>query len=229
MKDIISGIIYSISYFTFFPINQNYFTANKNFYKGVVFGLPLSGFILAIVTIVLFILLPMPILYKSILLSIIYLFLYGFLHLEAVADTIDGLFASLSKKDVYEIMHEPQIGAIGAIGTFCFVLLKILAISFLLFHEQYFMIILVFILSRTSIFFALDLEYHKDSHFINSLKDSIEVPRVLKIIFFPLNVLTKIILGKLKKQLGFLNGDTLGFNIELQEIILLNIGIILCC
>jgi len=225
----ISGIVYAISYFTFFPIKQSHFNANRNFYKGVVFGLPLSGFFLAIVTIVLFVFLPMPILYKSILLSIIYLFLYGFLHLEAVADTIDGLFASLGKKDIYEIMKEPQIGAIGAIGTFCFVLFKVLAISFLLFYEQYMIIILAFVLSRASIFFALDLEYHKGSHFINSLKDSFLVPRILKIIFFPLNILTKFILGKLKKQLGFLNGDTLGFNIELQEIILLNIGIIICC
>ena len=84
-----------------------------------------------------FLILPFPILYKAILCAILYLFLYGFLHLEAVCDTIDGYFASLSNKDVYEVMHEPQVGSIGAIGGFCFVLLKVLAISYLLYSESF--------------------------------------------------------------------------------------------
>jgi cobalamin synthase len=90
------------------------------------------------------------------------------------------------------------------------------------------MIIFALIFSRSSIFFAIELQYHKQSKFINSLKNSIEISFIYRILFLPFNILTKLILKKLKKHIGFLNGDTLGFNIELQEIILLNIGVLLC-
>jgi adenosylcobinamide-GDP ribazoletransferase len=229
MKDIINGILYGISYFTFLPVKVGCFQANKNFYKGVLISLGLSGILLASIIVLLFIFIPAPDIYLAILVSILYLFLYGFLHLEAVGDTIDGLFASLGKKDIYHIMKQPQIGAIGAIGTFCFVLLKILAISMLLIYGHYAIVFLALILSRISVLFALDLEFHKSSSFINSLKESFDLPRVFRLILFPFDFLTKYILNKLKKQLGFLNGDTLGFNIELQEIIFLHIGVIVFC
>lgn len=210
------------------PVKLKKFEADNLFYKGVLFSLPIVGILLSLFTILLFVILPFPVLYKAILCSILYLILYGFLHLEAVCDTIDGYFASLSKKDVYEVMHEPQVGSIGAIGGFCFVLLKILAISYLLYYECYIGIIISFVLSRFSLFFALDLQYHDKSHFIKSIQKSFKTSILFKILFLPCSLLTKFILFKLKKKLGFLNGDILGFNIELQEIIYLNLGIILC-
>jgi len=193
----------------------------------VLFSLPLTGLLLSFLTIFLFLLLPLPILYKAILCAILYLFSYGFLHLEAVCDTIDGYFASLSKKNVYDVMHEPQVGSIGAIGGFCFVLLKILALAFLLYYESYIIIMVSLILSRSSLFFALDLEYHESSKFIKSIQESFKSPVWLKILFLPINIFTKFILRTLQKKLGFINGDTLGFTIEIQEIVYLNIGIIL--
>jgi adenosylcobinamide-GDP ribazoletransferase len=227
VKDIISGIIYSISYFTILPITLKKVDNHSLFYKGVVFGLPISGLLLGLITLILYAILPFFALYKAIFVSILYLFLYGFIHLEAVADTIDGYFASLSKKDVYEIMKEPYIGSIGAIGTFCFILLKILAISMLLYYGYYFAMVLSFVLSRGSVLFALDLEFHQDSHFVHSLKKSIQISRLIKILFFPLTILSKFILTRLKTRLGFLNGDTIGFSIELIEIILLNICVMI--
>jgi adenosylcobinamide-GDP ribazoletransferase len=225
MQNIINGIKYGISYFTVLPIKVPYFEANKEFYRGVLFSLPIVGSILALIVILLFLFIPMPILYKSILVAILYPFLYGFLHLEAVADTIDAIFASYSNKDIYQIIKEPQIGSIGAIGVFCFILLKIIAIGFLLYYHHFLAIFIAFIFSRYSVLFALDFDYHKDSTFINSLKNSYQLKAQYKIIFFPIYFFTRIILEKLQKRLGFLNGDTLGFSIELQEIIYLNIAI----
>lgn len=227
MKDFFDGVKYGISYFSILPIKLDYFEVNKSFYKGVLYSLPLVGLLLSLIVVSLYIVVPLPSIYKAILFSIVYLFLYGFLHLEAVADTIDGYFASLSKKDVYKVMKEPYIGSIGAIGAFCFVLLKILAISYLLYFEEFIYIILPLILSRVSVFFALELEYHKDSSFIHSLKESYSSNIILKFALYPLMISTKYILNKLKDKLGFLNGDTLGFNIEFQEIVLLNIAVIL--
>ena len=195
----------------------------------MLFSLPLVGLILSFLIVLLFLVLPLPTIYKAIFCSILYLFSYGFLHLEAVCDTIDGYFASLSKKDVYEVMHEPQVGSIGAIGGFCFVLLKVLAISFLLYSECYIALIVSLVLSRTSLFFALDLEYHESSLFIKSIQEAFKTSVFVKLLFLPFHIFTKSILKTLKKNLGFLNGDTLGFTIELQEIIYLNIAILLFC
>ncbi|MGB5867138.1 MAG: adenosylcobinamide-GDP ribazoletransferase [Arcobacteraceae bacterium] len=229
MKDLLDGLKYGISYFSIIPIKIKQFEANDAFYKGVLFSLPLVGLILSSLMVVLFLILPFPVIYKAILCSILYLFSYGFLHLEAVCDTIDGYFASLSKKDVYEVMHEPQVGSIGAIGGFCFVLLKVLAIAFLLYSECYIVLIVALILSRTSLFFALDLEYHESSHFIKSIQESFTTSVFAKLLFLPFSVFTKLILKTLQKKLGFINGDTLGFTIELQEIVYLNIAVMLFC
>lgn len=227
MKHIINGILYSISYFSILPIKLEKFKANKKFYKGVIFGLPLVGLLLGLITVLLYLILPLPTLYKAIIVSIVYLCLYGFIHLEAVADTIDGYYGSLSGKDVYEIMKEPQVGALGAIGAFCFILVKLTALGFLLYYECYITIILALILSRASIIFALELEYHEKSSFILSLQEAFKTPIWLRLPMVPFSFLTKLILNLLKKRLGFLNGDTLGFNIELQELIYLNVGILL--
>jgi len=228
MKSFINGVLYGISYFTTLPVKLKRFDVDHSFYKGVVYSLPLSGLLLAIITILLFLILPFPIIYKAIFVAIIYLFLYGFIHLEAVADTIDGYFASLSGKDVHSIMKEPQIGAIGAIGTFCIILLKVLAIAYLLYCEMYIFIFLALILSRSIIFSALDLEFHRESKFIESLQSAHKSNIVLKTLLLPLNVFTKLHLSFIKRKLGFLNGDTLGFHIEITELILLNFGILFC-
>jgi len=224
----IDGLRYGISYFTTLPVKLKRFELEHSFYKGVVYSLPLSGLLLAIITCLLFIILPFPTIYKAIFVAIVYLFLYGFIHLEAVADTIDGYFASLSGKDVHAIMKEPQIGAIGAIGTFCIILLKVLAIAYLLYSEMYIFILLALILSRSTIFSALELEFHKESRFIESLQNAYKTNIVLKMLLLPLNIFTKLHLSFIKRKLGFLNGDTLGFHIEITELILLNIGILFC-
>ncbi len=228
MKHILNGLLYSLSYFTTLPIKLKEFKANKKFYRGVIYGLPLAGLVLGVISIALYVILPFPPFYKAIFVAIIYLFLYGFIHLEAVSDTIDGYFASLSGKDVHVIMKEPHIGAIGAIGTFCIVLLKVLAIAYLLYSEIYLFILLAFILSRSTIFSSMELEFHKESKFIESLQNAYKSNIILKTALLPLNVFTKLHLRLIKKKLGFLNGDTLGFHIEITELLILNIGILFC-
>jgi len=225
MNNIIKGVLYSISYFSTLPVKLKYFDANDQFYKGVVVGLPIVGFIIGLLLVILNIILPYPAIYNSIVVSILYPFFYGFIHLEAVGDTIDAYFSSFGKKDTYSIIKEPQIGSIGAVGMFSFLILKILALSYLLYLEQYFIIIFTMILSRGSIYFTLDLEYHKKSSFIRSLQQSIKPNMIIKLIFLPVSLLSKSIQTYLQKKIGFINGDTLGFSIELQEIIYLNIGL----
>jgi adenosylcobinamide-GDP ribazoletransferase len=230
LNNFFNGILYGISYFTVLPVKLQKYEADNNFYKGVVFALPIAGLLLGSVSLLFFLLLPFPALYNAVLISILYLFFYGFLHLEAAADTIDGYFASLSSKDVYRVMKEPQVGALGAIGTFCLILLKILALSYLFYSEAYSVILLSIMLSRTTLWFALEHDFHPQSRFIHSMKSAFVLPVLcrlfLKLLLFPLFLLTRLILKRIKKQLGFINGDSLGFTIETVEILLLHLGVL---
>ena len=223
-----NGLIYGLSYFTALPFRVDRFEANGEFYKGVLKSLPLSGFILAICTILFYKILPYNDIYSGFVASIFYIFLYGMLHLEAVADTIDGYFASLSSKDIYQVMHEPQIGALGAIGAFCFTLLQIGAITYSLYGDHYFIILFALIFSRLSVWFTLELPFHPKSSFVLSLQKNYDKTNILNLLLFPLRYITLYIANGINNRLGFLNGDILGFIIVVNEIILLNIGLMLC-
>jgi len=226
-NNILNGIKYGITYFTTLRIKLNYFDVNKKFYQGVLLSLPIVGAILSSIIILIYIVLPFHPLYSAILSSVLYLFLTGFLHYEAVGDTVDGWYASLSKKDIYEVMHEPQIGSIGAIAMVSFMLLEISALVYCFYEELFFLIFLAFVLSRVGVYFALSFEYHVKSKFIILLKENKKEFRVLNILLYPIKLFVDYTLNKLQKKLGFLNGDTLGFLIVVLEIVLLNIGLLI--
>ena len=226
-NDTINGIIYGITYFTILPIKLNYFEANSKFYWGVLLSLPIVGAILASIVILFYYILPFHSIYSAFISSILYFFLTGFLHYEACGDTIDGWYASLSKKDVYKVMHEPQVGSIGAIAMVSFMLLELSALVYCFYEGLFLVIFLAFVLSRVGVYFALSFEYHEKSKFIISLKENKKEFRVLNILLLPIKLFVDLILNKLQKKLGFLNGDTLGFLIVVSEIAILNIGLII--
>lgn len=222
---------------------------NKKVYASLLLAFPFVGFVIAFLSVLLFMVLKdvMPLMYCAILCACVYLVLYGFLHLEALSDVIDGYFASLSGKDVYEVMKEPQVGALGAIGTFVFVLLKVAVIAFLLMEskEEFFLASVIF--SRLGLIFGLfAFEFHKNSSFALRLKHVasftlvavafsvymlfsyfvLDVKLVLLFSFVTLFVVA-LVLYVLKKKFGFLNGDCLGATLEKTEWILLNLGLLL--
>lgn len=225
----LNGMIFAVSYFSALPLSLKSFEADDRFYRGVIYGLPITGALLAIFTIVIFFILNLffPSLYSGFLSALLYLFLYGFLHLEAVADTIDGWYASLSNKDVYSVMKEPQIGAMGAIGAFCIVLLKVAAITYLFYLGGFLVIFAAFVLSRFSLYFILELELHKQSSFLISMQKAKQKCYFLEVFLIFLKWIVFAIINKISKKIGFINGDIAGFCIELTELILLNMGLLL--
>lgn len=225
----LNGIIFAISYFSILPIRLKTFEADDKFYRGVIYGLPIVGFLLSVCTIAIFFILNsvFPVIYSAFLSSIVYLVLYGFLHLEAVCDTIDGWYASLSKKDVYEVMKEPQIGAMGALGAFCLVLVKVAILTYLFYLEAFWVIIISLVLSRFVLYFILDLEIHEKSSFLIYMKNVKQKSFIIDTSLFFIDYLVRKITKKLVEKIGFINGDISGFSIEIIEIILLHIGLII--
>lgn len=138
MREIFNSFAFTLSYFTVFPVFVKQMTIDKNTFKYSLFFLPLIGLLLSCATILIFIFLSSffhP-LYASVVSAVLSLTLYGYLHTEAITDVVDAWFASYSGKDAYKIMKESTIGAIGAIATFCFVLLKVSIIAYLLYEKS---------------------------------------------------------------------------------------------
>lgn len=248
-EQIIDGFLFAISYFTTLPTFKKELALDKNAYTATLFFTPFCGLIIALITLLFFNFLNiyLNIFYTLIVTSIFYLFLYGFLHLEAIADVIDAWMAKYSNKDIYEILKEPQIGSIGAIGTFCFILLKICAIGYLLYEDKFELFILVVVFSRLTIIYSIKFfDFHENSIFAKTLKSStsnnllivstlfyIAIGILLvgfksAFMLFFISILSSILILKiLKKRFSFLNGDCIGFSIEFCELLLLNIAILL--
>ncbi len=249
IRSIADGFLFCFSYFTVIPTFKKEYQLNQTTYSSMLFFLPFIGAVLAMIVLYVGFFLNnfLAPLYAIFVATIIYFFLYGFLHLEAVADVTDAWMAKYSNKDVYAIMKEPQIGSIGAIATFCFVLLKVAAIVYLLLDEKFFLFVAALLLSRLSVLSNVKIfEFHKGSIFAQTLKKSattfvvcfaivcygalliylVDIKSTLILLVSAL-LFSMVVLKILKKRFGFLNGDCIGFSIEMTELLLLNIGLLL--
>jgi len=245
MRDILNGFLLAISYFTIFTINIKKFKESKRLYLSTLFSFPLIGVIFAIL--LYFIFETLTLFYKeyyiAIFCSLIYFILYGFLHLDALADIVDAYFASFSNKNIYEVLKDSHIGAMGVCSLIIFIALKTLALYEVFLSQNTLLILIIaFTLSRFSITVLL-LHYkpHQKSIFANALKDSLSKSSFLIVTLFIFSFLilltgviktvtifsityisTLFIAKKIENRFGFINGDVIGFNIEIIELILLN-------
>ena len=246
MKQILNAFYFALSYFSIIPVFVKNMEIKEETYKYTLFFLPLVGAILGLIVIALNLFLNefFNPLYSSFVVAVIYLFLYGFLHTEAICDVVDAWFASYSGKDVYKIMKESTIGAIGALYAFCFVLLKVGIITYVLYEKQYALFLIVCIFSRLNLIYLLEYyKFSKDSFlslaFANGSVFTLKILSLIYLLFafivgsnvlllFILSLLSfYFILKVLDKKFGFVNGDCLGFTLEHTELVLLNIGLMI--
>lgn len=244
MSNILNGFLLALSYFTILPSKKN-IDINDRTYKYMLLSFPLIGLILASFTVSSYLFFEKFYIsiYAAFISSVIYLVLYGLLHLEAICDVVDAWIAKYSNKDVYEIMKDPHIGAIGALASFCFVLLKVGILTYLLTERKFEVIFIALMFSRLNLIFALNyFDFHKKSFLATSLKKQANKSVMFKslvylLIAFLINVNVAMLfvisvsiffmtLKVLKKRFGFLNGDCIGFSIEKTELILLNLGLL---
>jgi adenosylcobinamide-GDP ribazoletransferase len=157
--------------------------------------------------------------------ALLLLFLTGFLHLEAVIDVIDSIYAKLGGKDAYRVIKEPTVGAIGVLWGVSYLLLKVAGVSFLLLHGKFFELIVIVTFSRVTLLFLIYFNQFKSS-FLEKLKASLSkyvlifwgVLFIKYIYLLAVGFFISFIVGK---KLGFKNGDVLGFVLESVEIVLI--------
>ena len=239
MRDFINGLVLSLGYFTRIPVPYRVEKVTDKAYGYLALTLPFSGAVLGMVTVALFVWLQAYAnrYFVALLVSVVYLFMYGFLHLEGVADIVDAWHGGHGGKDRYEIMKDPNIGAVGALWTFGLVLIKVASLATLLLSGAYAAVVSVLILSRWGVVWVIWLgAFHEASRFIHRMQQALDrwgmvvltfvVATVLYFVGYvwlmPVTVaLMFLFYYWLKQTFGFVNGDGLGFMIEMTETALL--------
>jgi len=246
MKQLLNAFYFALSYFSTIPVWVKNMEINNQTYKYTLALLPLVGLILAVIVVSIKLVLGefLNPLYASFVAAVLYLFLYGFLHLEAVCDVVDATFAAHGGKDAYKIMKEPTIGAIGAMYAFSLALLKIAAITYILYEQQYALFIIVLTFSRLNFIYLLGFfKFNKDSFLSLAFQDAgvgkVKLYSLIYVLvaFFLVDnslvlfvaslILFYIILKRLDKKFGFVNGDCLGHTLEHTELLLLNLALVI--
>lgn len=227
------------SYFSILPVR---FHIKDDLSKPSVLGamlffLPLGGLVLGGLSIGLYLLLESLGWYAGLIVGVAYMMLYGFIHTEAIMDVADALYAKHAGKDAYAVIKEPTVGAMGALWAIGIMLLKVAGIVFLLGADgwDYFLVILLvsrlglLLLFRTQTFRsgiitklqeAFKLKYFITSYIFFSAIGFMLLGWKFFVLLVLAMVVSYLLANRLKKALGFSNGDVLGTTLESIEILL---------
>ena len=227
MSNLLFNLKYAFSFFSILPVKFKDSDDFKN--SKMILFLPLVGVVLGVISILPYVMIKNPLFAVSS--ALLYLFLYGFLHLEAVVDVVDALYAKMSGKDAYKVLKEPTVGAIGVLWGVSFLVLKVAGFSYLLLQGKYFEIVAILTISRASLVYLIVSESFKSS-FIDSLKEAVSKKELFVMMVLVVAVFIKfiwlfvllflvgvVLLKEVEKRLGFKNGDVLGFVLESSEIV----------
>lgn len=198
-------------------------------FVGIIIGVLLSLFLLFSNA------LPKALISSFILLSSI--ILTGAIHLDGLADTLDGFYGGRTKEDILNIMRDKRIGAIGAIGLFSVLIFKYSLIVSIPYNLLWRFLIISLVFSRwmqsiACSFFNYAREEGKAKNFITfSNKKDCYLSGVFVLLIFVLLVkfkgilifllslfLSLIFMYYINKKINGMSGDTIGAINEIAEI-----------
>lgn len=169
---------------------------------------------------------------------IVWILLSGGLHWDGLADCFDGFGCAAGPERRLEIMKDPRLGTYGALGIFCSLILKWLSLCYLPDKNILIFFALTGASARWAMFFLLRRTLANPNGLAAMLKKhcpkrivlyAAPVPLLLAasygktgFLYLLLNIVLTELLGlTAQKKIGGINGDVLGFSIELAEIILM--------
>ena len=166
--------------------------------------------------------------------------LTGALHLDGLADAVDGLAGGTDREDSLRIMKEGSVGPFGVVALILDLLLRWLIVSELLLRAQWNLLLLAPIVSRTALvalilFFPYARREGKSTPFFASSKPrhlslALLVALALVLPAAPLLGPVLLLIGLLvvfgvglyvRSKLGGITGDILGLANELAELAVL--------
>lgn len=230
------SLLITLTFLTRLPIKYPYEFSSEIYIKGIKYfplvGLIIGGLLYSGALIGSFI--DRPVL--SLALLLFYLWITGGLHLDGVADTCDGIFSGRERSRMLEIMSDSRIGTFGVIS-----LIMVLGTYLALFSYVKFTAILVFpIIGKSSaIVSAFKNSYAKNEGMGKDFVLGCKLGQLMIAIIFPLTVtfilrdyhmmigvvicfiMVRFITAYIKNKLNGITGDTVGFIMEISQVIFL--------
>jgi adenosylcobinamide-GDP ribazoletransferase len=189
---------------------------------------------------------PAPVL--AVLVVVLSVAITGGLHLDGLADTVDGFGGGRSRDDVLRIMHDSAIGTFGAVAIALLLALKIACV--LRFIQQGsgfgFLVVAPSVARASAALFGFALPYARMGE--HGVGAAIQHVKVFDVIFGSLTAvafaiglagwrggvcLAAVSIASLwqarlcMKRIQGITGDTIGANLELSEALALTVGAIL--
>ncbi len=226
------SLILMITFLTRIPIKYPYEYKDEDFIKGIIL-MPIVGVIIGLLLwgisfSGIFLDKPVTILF----IWLFYIWITGGLHIDGLADTVDGIFSNRDRQRVFEIMKDSRIGTFGVIAIISIIISNLILMNYL----DYKAIILMPIAGRSCALLACSTskyarEQGMGKGFIDNagLKEgifSVVVFALVGIITYSYFILpivmiciifTIYITNYIKKKLGGMTGDTIGFMIEINQ------------
>lgn len=234
----LTSFLLALQFLTIIPARVKRFDPEKMAWSTAYF--PIVGCLIGLSTAILYFLLlslDFPVIASSLISVIAGAVLTAGLHLDGLADTVDGLAGAVDTKRSLEIMREPQIGSFGATAIASDILLKAAFLSALSPEFALWALILMTALGRwsmvqTMFYFPYARTDGKASSFSGKIKANciiiaaiftlIPLLLILKIkgflLFLVVSVFSFLFAKTIKAKIQGYTGDTLGATNEVSEI-----------
>lgn len=222
-----------ITFLTRIPFKYPYKYDEKDFIKGINL-MPMIGLLIGIILwVISFSVYYLDTFVTGLIIWTLYIWITGALHLDGLADTIDGVFSNRSRERMLEIMKDSRIGVFGVISIFLLLSFNIVLTNYI----DYMILIIVPVVGRSCALLACSLsEYARDEGigkgFVENsgLKEGIIALLYLIItgvivnyrLLLPITttiLVTLYLTRYFKKQIGGITGDIIGFFIEITQVI----------
>lgn len=243
VNKILFPLLIALQFLTKLPVNLPRIpTPQENAVSALYY--PLVGFIIGVILWTVAVYLSIGIVAKSVLLTVFWLWLTGGLHLDGLADTVDGFVGGYGDKErTLDIMKDPHIGAMGVMAIVGAILLKfafIIEILTIKNLEILDILILSPILGRVMILWLLlstpyirknGLGSTLSAYLPKKLAITMLILSLFMVVVLPMKMAIIVLIGFFvlgfyltlwfKKRIGGITGDTIGASVEITEIAIL--------
>ena len=239
-------LLIAIQFLTKLPIHlPNIPTPKQNAYSVLYY--PLIGVLMGVILWIGAIYLPVPTIAKGAILTAFWVWITGGLHLDGLADSIDGFVGGYgNQQKTLDIMKDPHIGAMGVMAIVIALLLKFAFIVELLKMGYFLGLVIAPIFGRLSLLFLLlttpyvrqnGLGLALSQHLPKKLTLMVLLLSLLAIFIISINIAMMtififLLMGLYLRQwfiqrIGGITGDTLGAGVEMMEVLILGISVIM--
>lgn len=231
------SLLLMMTFFTRLPLKYNYEYDERDLIKGIIL-FPIIGLIIGL-------LLYIPTLFKDyihkpvliVAIWIVYIWLTGGLHIDGLADTLDGIFSNRDREKILDIMKDSRIGTFGVLGIVLFIIFNLV----LSYYIDYRLFILIPVVGRSSALLSASISKYARKEggmgeaFIENcfLKEAsigiafsfliafilLRVKAILAMVITFIAVI--LITNSIRRKLEGITGDIMGCVIEISQTLLI--------